>query len=172
MIHIGKKYRFTFQKCMYSVFSHFHSKFAKSAITTKYFYFLEKKYKYGLKKRRMSNLKKCPCKQVIDKKIGKFWAFFVFTHFVHIFLFLLLFMSIFLIRHQCIWNQHAFRYPYWFLAKKLFWVYARIFCKLCMQMRKKLYVFKHLAKSKFFVNSYPSLLFLLKFQKNTKLKPA
>ncbi len=57
--------------------------------------------------------------------------------------------------------------------EKIFLGHNRTFCNLKMQMRKKLYIFKHFAKSKklFFCQYLSfSVWFLLKFQKNYKIE--
>ncbi len=70
----------------------------------------------------------------------------------HSFLALAFFRGICLSRHQRIWNQHKIlRFLdiliYWYFSKK-FWGHNSTFCNLKMQMRKKLYIFEHFAKSK------------------------
>jgi hypothetical protein len=81
-------------------------------------------------------------------------------------------------RHQPIWNQHKilrfFDTHIDIFQENFFWGHSSTFCNLKMQMRKKLYIFKHFAKSKnlFFCQYLSfSVWFLLKFQKSIKWSP-
>ncbi len=70
----------------------------------------------------------------------------------HSFLALFFFRGICLSRHQRIWNQHKilrfFDTHIDIFQEKIFLGHNSTFCNLKMQMRKKLYIFKHFAKSK------------------------
>jgi hypothetical protein len=80
----------------------------------------------------------------------------------HSFLALAFFRGICLNRHQRIWNQHKIRRFFDthidIFQEKKFVGHNSIFWILKMQMRNKLYIFKHFAKSKklFFANIYHS----------------
>jgi hypothetical protein len=95
----------------------------------------------------------------------------------HSFLALAFFRGICLSRHQRIWNQHKilrfFDTHIDIFQEKNFLGHNSTFCNLKMQMRKKLYIFKHFAKSKklFFCQYLSfSVWFLLKFQKKYKIE--
>jgi hypothetical protein len=68
------------------------------------------------------------------------------------FLALTFFRGICLNRHQRIWNQHKIRRfsdtHIVIFQEKIFLGHNSTLCNLKMQMRKKLYIFKHFAKSK------------------------
>ncbi len=69
----------------------------------------------------------------------------------HSFLALAFFRGICLSRHQRIWNHKILRFfdtHIDIFQQKIFWGHNSTFCNLKMQMRKKLYIFKHFAKSK------------------------
>ncbi len=70
----------------------------------------------------------------------------------HSFLALAFFRGICLSRHQRIWNQHKilrfFDTHSDTFQEKIILGHNSTFCNLKMQMRKKLYIFKHFAKSK------------------------
>jgi hypothetical protein len=70
----------------------------------------------------------------------------------HSFLALAFFRGICLSRHQRILNQHKilrfFDTHNYIFQQKIFLGHNSTFCNLKMQMRKKLYIFKHFAKSK------------------------
>ncbi len=79
-------------------------------------------------------------------------SFFVFVHFFVVFCFYLLLGGISESRHQWIWNQHkilrVFDTHIDIFQEKIFLGHNSTFCNLKMRMRKKLYIFKHFAKSK------------------------
>ncbi len=87
------------------------------------------------------------------------------------------FRGICLSRHQRIWNQHkilrVFDTHIDIFQENFFFGHNSTFCNLKMQMRKKLYIFNHFAKSKklFFCQYLSiSMWFLLKFQKKFKIE--
>ncbi len=95
----------------------------------------------------------------------------------HSFLALAFFRGICSSRHQRIWNQHkilrVFDTHIDIFQEKKCLGHNSTFCNLKMQMRKKLYIFKHFAKSKkLFLCQYLSISvwFLLKFQKKYKIE--
>ncbi len=95
----------------------------------------------------------------------------------HSFLALAFFRGICLSRHQRIWNQHkilrVFDTHLDIFKEKKFLGHNSTFCNLKMQMRKKLYIFKHFAKSKklfFCLYLSISVWFLLKFPKKYKIE--
>ncbi len=95
----------------------------------------------------------------------------------HSFLALAFIRGICLSRHQRIWNQHkilrVFDTYIDIFQEKIFLGHNSTFCNLKMQMRKKLYIFKHFAKSKkLFFCQYLSISvwFLSKFQKKYKIE--
>jgi hypothetical protein len=70
----------------------------------------------------------------------------------HSFLALAFYRGIWLSWHQRTWNQHKilrfFDTHFDIFQEKIFLGHNSTFCNLKMQMRKKLYIFKHFAKSK------------------------
>ncbi len=101
----------------------------------------------------------------------------VFVRFFVVFLLLTFVRGICESRHQQIWNQHKiqrfFDTHIDIFQEKKFLGHKSTFCNLKMQMRKKLYIFKHFAKSKklFFCQYLSfSVWFLLKFQKKYKIE--
>ncbi len=139
----------------------------------------------GIKKRRIlcwfqvcwCRLKQMPLKKARSKKLCEFGVFFIFVHFFRGFLLLTFVRGISESRHQRIWNQHKilrfFDTHIDIFQEKIFWGHISTFSILKMQMRKKLYIFKHFAKSKklFFCHYLSfSVWCLLKFQKKYKIE--
>jgi hypothetical protein len=128
--------------------------------------FLEK-FNMGIKKRRILcrfQIRWChmPLKKAWAKKLCEFW----------IFSFLCIFSWFFAFNFYL--GTTAFFYTLLiFFKKKYFWVIIALL-QTVNANAKKLYIFKHFAKSKkFFSFQYLSfsVWFLLKFQKSIKLKP-
>ncbi len=121
-------------------------------------------------------LKQTPLKKLEPKNYVNF-EFLSFCAFFRGFLLLTLVRGISESRHQRIWNQHKilgfFDTHNDIFQEKIFWGHNSTFCNLKMQMRKKMYIFKHFAKSKklfFCLYLSFSVWFLLKFQKKYKIE--
>jgi hypothetical protein len=98
-----------------------------------------------------ADLNKCPLKKLEPKNYANF-EYFRFCAFFRGFLLLTFVRGISESRHQQIWNQHKilrfFDTHIDIFQEKNFLGHNSTFCNLKMQMRKKLYIFKHFAKSK------------------------
>ena len=125
---------------------------------------------------RWCRLKQTPLKKTRAKKLCKFWVFSFLFIFSWFFAFNF-FRGISESWHQRIWNQHKilcfFDTHIDIFQEKNFWGHNSTFCNLKMEMQKKLYIFKHFAKSKklfFCLYLSFSVWFLLKFQKKYKIE--
>ena len=125
---------------------------------------------------RWCRLKQMPLKKLEPKNFANF-EYFRFCAFFRGFLLLTFVRGISESRHQQIWNQHKillFLIPILiFFKKKFFWVIKAFLAILKCKCGKKLYIFKHFAKSKklFFCQYLSfSVWFLLKFQKKYKIE--
>ena len=92
-----------------------------------------------------------PLNKARAKKLCEFWVFSFLFIFSWFFAFNF-FRGISESRHQRIWNQHKilcfFDTHIDIFQEKNFWGHNSTFCNLKMEMQKKLYIFKHFAKSK------------------------
>ncbi len=161
-----------FAKClkMYSFFSLFHLKYAKSAIITQTIFFWKISIWVTKKRRilclfqiRWCRLKQMPLKKARAKKLCKFWVF-RFCAFFRGFLLLTFVEGISESRHQRIWNQHKIlrffdTYPILiFFKEKIFWVIIALFA-YCKCKCEKNCTFSNILqkeKSYFFDNIYHS----------------
>ncbi len=123
-----------------------------------------------------ADLNKCLWKKLEPKNYANF-EYFRFCAFFRGFLLLTFVRGISESRHQRIWNQHKilrfFDTHIDIFQEKKILGHNSTLCNLKMQMRKKLYIFKHFAKSKnlFFCQYLSfSVWFLLKFQKKYKIE--